>query len=232
MLTLTGEILVMKNNILNKRFRNDGYYYVSIFLVAISIVFYAIGNIRVGSYTFNTYLAFTPYFITHKLYLWQFVTYMFVCPMGLWQFLFCMLMLLSFGVSLERQLGSKEFLLFYMFTGIFVSVFAYITCILAKSEFYSLASPYAIILGLEVLFAMLNPYAKVLVYFIIPIRITFLVLFLVALELIIIFLPATGGSWIEIVQLYSLVAAFAYAYFRLRMHPLRFWINTISGKPV
>ena len=55
---------------------------------------------------------------------WQFLTYMFVHSN--WSHLFSnMLGLLIFGISVERSIGSKEFLLFYFLTGILCGVFSF-----------------------------------------------------------------------------------------------------------
>jgi membrane associated rhomboid family serine protease len=62
-------------------------------------------------------LALNPrYFIRGRMY-WQVVTYMFV-HRGLSHLLFNMIGLFFFGLSVERSIGSREFLLFYLLSGV------------------------------------------------------------------------------------------------------------------
>ena len=61
--------------------------------------------------------------VKYKMY-WQFATYMFVHSN--WSHLFSnMLGLLIFGISVERSIGSKEFLLFYFLTGILCGIYSF-----------------------------------------------------------------------------------------------------------
>ena len=68
----------------------------------------------------------TAYFLRYRLY-WQIFTYMFVHN-DLSHILFNMLALAFFGMPFEKTVGSKEFLLFYLISGImsgFISFLVY-----------------------------------------------------------------------------------------------------------
>ena len=68
----------------------------------------------------------TAYFLRYRLY-WQIFTYMFVHN-DLSHILFNMLALAFFGMPVEKTVGSKEFLLFYLISGImsgFISFLVY-----------------------------------------------------------------------------------------------------------
>jgi membrane associated rhomboid family serine protease len=71
------------------------------------------------SYTiyFNHYFGLVPYYVTRRLFLWQFVTYLFLHE-GIWHLLFNMLFLYFFGVDLERTWGTRRFYEYFFLTGI------------------------------------------------------------------------------------------------------------------
>ena len=60
-----------------------------------------------------SYLAMNPINVAHHNMYWQFLTYMFVHG-SMNHIFFNMLGLYFFGVQVERSVGSKEFLLFYI----------------------------------------------------------------------------------------------------------------------
>ena len=62
------------------------------------------------------WLALSPYGVTHKLYLWQLVTYLFLHA-GWLHIIFNLFAVWMFGSDLERLWGSKKFLFYYFLTG-------------------------------------------------------------------------------------------------------------------
>ncbi|HUW55745.1 MAG TPA: rhomboid family intramembrane serine protease [Planctomycetota bacterium] len=94
---------------------------------------------------------------------WQPVTYMFVHA-GPWHLLGNMLGLFFFGGQVERQLGTLSFLLMYFLCGV-------------AGALLSLFQPNAMVvgasggtLGILVAFAMLFPHARILIFFMFPIK--------------------------------------------------------------
>jgi len=71
------------------------------------------------SYTaiFNHVLGLAPWFVTHRLFLWQPVTYLFLHG-GILHLLFNMLFLWMFGSDLERTWGTHRFYVYFFLTGI------------------------------------------------------------------------------------------------------------------
>jgi membrane associated rhomboid family serine protease len=71
------------------------------------------------SYTaiFNHVLGLAPWFVTHRFFLWQPFTYLFLHG-GIWHLLFNMLFLWMFGADLERAWGTHRFYVYYFVTGI------------------------------------------------------------------------------------------------------------------
>jgi len=68
------------------------------------------------------YLALIPSRVIESKAYWQVVTYMFVHG-GTFHILFNMLALFIFGTQLERKLGSTEFLIYYLVTGVGAGLF-------------------------------------------------------------------------------------------------------------
>jgi rhomboid family protein len=58
-----------------------------------------------------------PYDVTHNLFLWQLVTYLFLHA-GFFHIIFNLFVLWMFGADLENLWGGKQFLFYYFLTGI------------------------------------------------------------------------------------------------------------------
>jgi membrane associated rhomboid family serine protease len=113
---------------------------------------------------------------------WTFLTYMFVHG-GLLHLLTNMLMLYVFGTAVESRMGSRPFLLYYLFCGIGAAVFSLLLAGLMPVGPFVGAS--GAILGVAVAFAMLWPDAELIIFPIpIPIKARTLVIGLVALDVI------------------------------------------------
>jgi membrane associated rhomboid family serine protease len=113
---------------------------------------------------------------------WTFVTYMFVHG-GLLHLLTNMLMLYVFGTAVESRLGSRQFLLYYLFCGIGAAVFSLLLAGLMPVGPFVGAS--GAILGVAVAFAMLWPDAELIIFPIpVPIKARTLVIGLVVLDVI------------------------------------------------
>jgi len=102
---------------------------------------------------------------------------------GLLHLLTNMLMLYVFGTAVESRLGSRHFLIYYLFCGIGAAVFSLLLAGLMPVGPFVGAS--GAILGVAVAFAMLWPDAELIIFPIpVPIKARTLVIGLVALDLI------------------------------------------------
>ena len=113
---------------------------------------------------------------------WTFITYMFVHG-GLLHLLANMLMLYVFGTAVESRMGSRHFLLYYLFCGVGAAVFSLLLAgFIPVGPFVGASGA---ILGVAVAFAMFWPDAELIVFPIpVPIKARTLVIGLVALDLI------------------------------------------------
>jgi len=118
-----------------------------------------------------------PHFITHKFYLWQFVTYMFLHG-SLMHLFFNMFALFIFGSELLKLWGTKRFLQYYFFTGIGAGLCAYIftnTPTIGAS---------GAVFGLLLAYGIAFPNRMLLVFFVIPMKAKYFVIIFGAIELL------------------------------------------------
>jgi membrane associated rhomboid family serine protease len=113
---------------------------------------------------------------------WTFVSYMFVHA-GLLHLFANMLMLFVFGTAVESRMGSRNFLLYYLFCGVGAAVFSLLLgTVMPVGSFVGASGA---VLGVAVAFAMFWPDAELIVFPIpVPIKARTLVIGLVVLDVI------------------------------------------------
>jgi len=169
------------------------------------------------------YLALIPSFVLHG-YIWQFFTYMFVHG-GFSHLFFNMLSLYIFGTMVEQQLGSREFLLFYLLVGTFSGIISFLCYVLAGKNVVLVGASGAIY-GVLLLFAVFYPYAKIFVFGLIPIRAPLLIVLYAGIELYSqVF--SVGGNIAHLTHLAGLLGAYIYCVARLHIHPLEVFRRTL-----
>jgi len=159
-----------------------------------------------------------PSLIIQKFYIWQFVTYMFTHG-GFSHILFNMLGLFFFGMQVERRIGSYEFLLFYLLTGVLAGILSFVIYYLTGSYNVILLGASGSIFAILFAFAVYFPNAQIYIMGIFPIRAPLLVIGYTVLELFSQVTSARTG----VAHLTHLAGfAFAYLYFiiRLRINPI------------
>jgi len=112
-----------------------------------------------------------PQLVLKRFMIWQLVTYMFI-HVELWHLLINMLMLWFFGPAIEQVWGRNRFLFYYFFTGIGAAL-----CSFIFSFHSSIIGASGAIFGLLVAYAVMFPETIVLVFFLIPMKIKYAVLF-------------------------------------------------------
>src|SRR3989338_8102214 len=117
------------------------------------------------------YIAIKPSNILAGKYLWTFLTSMFMHG-GFFHILVNMLSLFFVGVLIERVLGRKRYLYFYLIAGLFAGLFFVLSSLIFKSDFnaYAVGASGALF-GLIGLLMLLTPNLPVYIMFIpIPIK--------------------------------------------------------------
>ncbi|MDR0290781.1 MAG: rhomboid family intramembrane serine protease [Treponema sp.] len=190
------------------RYQNSGIVY---WLIGINVLIFAATNF-LGLRELVYYLSMIPGMVIHG-WVWTFVTYMFVHG-GVSHILFNMLALLIFGTSVEREMGSKEFLLFYLVTGALAGVFSFIVYYLTGSSRVVLMGASGAIFAVELAFAVFFPRSIIYIWGIIPMRAPVMVLGFTALELFFSITDSRSG----VAHLTHLAGfGFAWLYFMIRL---------------
>lgn len=172
------------------------------------------------AYFFIENFSLIPYTVTHDYQLWRLVTYMFLHG-GLMHILFNMLFLWWFGSELEKLWGPSVFLKYYFVTGIGGGLFH----LLQPNSGIPVIGASGAIMGILLAYGLKWPNRTVLLWFIIPIKMKYLVI----LSLIIEFLGAmetSGSSGIaHLAHLGGMVVGFLYLNFnrfRWRMKDIKY----------
>lgn len=167
---------------------------------------------------------FLPFFVRYKMY-WQPVTYMFVHG-SIPHLLFNMLSLLIFGMAVEKAIGSREFLLFYMLCGILSGVLSLVT--------YALLHTWTLLVGasgalyaLLFLFAVVYPRSTIFIWGIIPVPSPLLVVIYAGIA---VFNQVSGGvsTVAHLTHLWGFAIAWVYLVVRMGIHPLKVWKNAFG----
>jgi membrane associated rhomboid family serine protease len=160
-------------------------------LIGINALIYAAGQFlgRNAWYYLAEHLSMIPFKITQDKWLWTFVTYMFMHG-NFRHILFNMLGLLIFGIHVERQMGSKEFLLYYFVTGTLAGVFSFAAYYYTHNYMVALMGASGALFAVELAYAVLFPDSIIYIWGILPLRAPVMVLGYTALEL---FFSISGG---------------------------------------
>jgi membrane associated rhomboid family serine protease len=160
------------------RYRYDN---VTLYLIAINILVFLAQQVFAGRYI-DYYIAVFPPAILNG-WVWQFVTYMFAHG-GISHLLFNMLALFIFGTQVERHLGSKEFLLYYLLTGVLAGVFSFLIYWFTGQFEVLLLGASGAIFAVQLAYAALFPNAVIYIWGILPLRAPVMVLTFTVIELV------------------------------------------------
>lgn len=187
------------------------YYNVTLTLIVINVVIYLINY---AAPITRIYLALTPPIVLIRGYFWQVITYMFVHG-GHWHILLNMLILFIFGVQLEREMGSHEFLLFYLLTGSGVGL-----VYLLMGQNVMLVGASGAIYAVMLAFATYFPNARILVFFVLPMRAPIAVALFAGISLFS-HLAGARGNVAHLAHLIGIILGYVYFVIRLGINPIR-----------
>jgi membrane associated rhomboid family serine protease len=160
------------------RYRYDN---ITLFLIGINVLVFLGQQVFAGSYL-SEYLAMIPIAVVNG-WVWQFVTYMFAHG-GLTHLLFNMLALFIFGSQVERHMGSREFLLYYLATGILAGVFSFCVYWATGAYMIRLVGASGAIFAVQLAYAAFFPHAVIFIWGILPVRAPVMVLGFTVIELV------------------------------------------------
>jgi membrane associated rhomboid family serine protease len=159
--------------------------------------------------------------VLKKGQVWRLVTHAFCHdPEGLWHILFNMLGLFWFGCTLESMYGTREFLFFY-FTAILVAALAFVGLDLSTGWRVPAIGASGGVMAVLMLYAYHFPTAEVLLFWIIPVQIRFLVVIYALWDLHPVLLALSGQrvstGIAHAAHLGGLAFGFLYAKFQWRL---------------
>jgi membrane associated rhomboid family serine protease len=208
------------------------YYHATIILVVLNVLVFALRYFAPNF--FNSYMSAGD--LSHDYFglitnlntftqrPWTLVTFLFIHG-NFFHILFNMIALLVFGLSVERKLGSSEFLLFYFVSGILSGVLLCLIYPLFGWNEVVVIGASGAIFAVMLAFATFFPYAKLLIWGIIPIRAYILVLVYLAYSIIAPIIGFMGGVS-HLGHLSGALFGFLYLLVRLRINPVKEIIYT------
>lgn len=197
------------------KYRNDNLVLV---LIAANLLVYLLCRIR-PALVYELGMMPVKIIVSHSY--WQFFTYMFVHG-SLSHLLFNMLSLLLIGITLEREIGSREFVLFYVVVGVFSAVTAFFIYYFTGNWFVNFVGASGAIYGLMFLIAVLYPKSFFYIFGFIPVPAPILVIIYTAIE---IYSELTGhnSGVAHIIHLSGFLFAWLYCRIRFNISPLKRW---------
>jgi membrane associated rhomboid family serine protease len=158
--------------------------------------------------------------IEYKMY-WQIVTYMFVHG-GLSHLFFNMLGLLFFGVSAEKAVGSKEFLLFYLLTGTLSGIASFAAYFFSGWYRVGLVGASGAVYAVLLLYAVVYPRSRIFIWGILPVPAPLLVLVYAGIALFNQIFSVRSGI-AHLTHLAGFAAAWLYIRARMGISPIKVW---------
>ncbi|MDR1971187.1 MAG: rhomboid family intramembrane serine protease [Treponema sp.] len=199
------------------RYRYDG---VVLWLIGINVLVFLAGQLF-GQRRMQLLFSMIPAWVVTRHWLWTFVTYMFLHA-GFGHIFFNMFALFVFGVQVERQMGSREFLLFYLLSGVLAGVFSFAVYYLTGAYYISLLGASGAIFAVQLAYAVYYPNSRIYLWGILPLRAPVMVLGFTALGLVSM-VTGWGGSVAHITHLAGFGFAWLYFLIRLGINPIRAW---------
>ena len=139
--------------------------------------------------------------------------------------LFNMLSLFIFGQALEKRIGTREFLLYYLLVGTLSGIFSFFSYLIAGQDAVLLGASGAVY-GILLLFAVFFPFAKIYVFGLLPIRAPFLIVIFVFIELSSQFSGVNSGV-AHLTHLAGLGFGYLYCLLRMKINPIDVWKRTL-----
>lgn len=208
-------------NILHKPFKY-AYYNVTLYIIGINIAVFLLLKIKP---VLMYYLALNVRLITSDHMFWQFFTYMFVHDLTSFQhILFNMLGLLFFGLPLEKAIGSKEFLLLYLLSGLFCGIASFliylVTGMYGVFLYGASGALYAVLLSYSIVY----PRAKIFIWGILPVPAPILIAIYAGIEIASQIFSLQSGT-AHMTHLAGFVFAWFYFIIRMGINPIKVWKN-------
>jgi len=187
-------------------------------LIGINVLIFAAMYLLDFRRPMTIYLSMIPRLVVQG-WVWTFITYMFVHG-GVSHLLFNMLALFIFGIPVERQMGSREFLLFYFVTGMLAGIFSFFIYYMTGQSIVILMGASGAIFAVNLAYAVFFPDSIIYIWGILPLRAPVMVLGYTALG-VILMVTGAGGNVAHITHLAGFGFAWIYFHVRFGINPWR-----------
>lgn len=210
-------------SILHKKFTYS-FFNATLILVAVNAAVFVLTGMGINN-GWSYILGLQPLLFLRGHYYWQIFTYMFMH--GSWTHLLSnMIGLLFFGIYLEKQIGSKEFLLFYLLCGTL--------CGAASLAIYALGGYWQMLLvgasgavyAVLLLFAVVFPRSTIFVFGIVPIPAPILIIIYAGIAVFDELFGIKQGV-AHLTHLSGFAAAWLYCLVRFGVNPAAVWKNAL-----
>ncbi len=209
----------MKTSLIRRPFEYR-FYNAAFVIIGLNILVFLINNIAPRSIA---YMVLSPAYVVRYGWYWQFFTYMFAHG-SITHILFNMLGLFFFGNQVERRMGSHEFLLFYISSGVLAGVFSFIIYRLTGQYNVYLLGASGAVYAVLLAFATYFPSSTIYIMGIIPIRAPILVLIFTAIAVFSQLFNFRSGI-AHLTHLAGFLIAYIYFLARLGINPIRVFIG-------
>ena len=199
------------------RYRNDNVVFI---LIGLNILVY-LAEMFLRNLPVISRLSMIPLAIIQRGWIWQFVTYMFVHdPRSIGHLLFNMFALFIFGRQVEWKMGSREFLLYYLLTGILAGFFSFLVYVFTGNMLIFLMGASGAVFAVQLAFAAYFPNSIIYLWGLLPLRAPVMVLGFTAVELIFM-LTGRGGNVAHATHLAGFGFGWLYFLVRFGINPWR-----------
>ncbi|MCR5062224.1 MAG: rhomboid family intramembrane serine protease [Treponema sp.] len=213
--------MTLKNKFFRKPFKYT-FFNATIVIALINIAIYSISYIRPELYNYiYQYCGLSVLAIDKYHFYWQFFTYMFVH--GSFQHVFLnMLGFVMFGLTIEKAIGSREFLLFYFLCGILSGVLSYLVYKFTNNYYSILIGASGAIYSILFAYAVFFPRSIIYLWWVIPVPAPVMVILYTIIELgSQIFYINSGIA--HFTHLFGFLTAYLYFVIRMGIHPIKVW---------
>lgn len=211
----------LKNKIIRRPFSYK-FFNATIIIAVINILIYAFQYINPRLYYYiYQFGGLSVYMVDQAHTYWQFVTYMFIHG-NLEHVLLNMFGLVMFGITIEKAIGSKEFLLFYFLSGILSGVLSYLIYKFTHNPYIYLIGASGAVYAILFAYAVFFPRSIIYLWWVIPVRAPIMVLIYTVIELgSQLFYRGSGIA--HMTHLFGFLTAYLYFVIRMGIHPIKVW---------
>lgn len=193
----------------------------ALFLIAVNLGVYMLTRIEP---VFYQYLSLNPRLVLGQGMFWQVATYQFVhADMG--HLFFNMLALFFFGTSVEKRLGSKEFILLYFTAGVVCGVLSLFLYIATSAWNVFLMGASGVVFAMLLAYAVFFPRSVIYIWAIIPIPAPLLVIGYAVLE-VYYMLAGNSSGVAHSAHLFGFFISWLYMVVRFGINPLKVWFGS------